>query len=130
MKKLKKADDSIKHPKIFLGILSIIAYIGHPYGQDWYLWGITSFDGIYGRPFFYDFYGLVAMIIFFLIANEEKNSRGWFEFWFFSALIVQPFFQFEFLVPYDDGVIEKSIIYLIWGIVLFASLSKTNKLKH
>ena len=130
MKNLKKADDSIKNPKIFLGILSIIAYMGNPYGQDWYLWGITSFDFIYGRPFFYDFYGLVAMIIFFLIANEEKNSRGWFEFWFFSAFIVQPFFQFEFLVPYNDGVIYKSIIYLIWGIVLFASLSRTNKLKH
>ena len=123
MKNLNKA-------KIPLGILSIIAYMGNPYGQDWYLWGITSFDFIYGRPFFYDFYGLVAMIIFSLIANEEKNSRGVFEFWLFSAFIVQPFFQFEFLVPYDDGVIEKSIIYLIWGIVLFASLSKTNKLKH
>ena len=123
MKNLNKA-------KILLGILSIIAYMGNPYGQDWYLWGITSFDFIYGRPFFYDFYGLVAMIIFSLIANEEKNSRGVFEFWLFSAFIVQPFFQFEFLVPYDDGVIEKSIIYLIWGIVLFTSLSKTNKLKH
>ncbi len=108
---------------IVLVILSIIAFIGHPYGMDWYLWGITSFDSYA----FYKIYGLVAMVIFFIISLKELNSRGWFEFWFLSAFIVQPFFQFDFLVT-SYGVLE-SIIYLIWAILLLVTVSKSYKLK-
>ena len=124
----------MKKIKFSLGILSIIAFVGHPYGFGWNLWGITSFK-IYNfmmfSPFtFYNLYSLVAFVVFIYLFSKEKKLRGWMEFWLFSALIIQPFFN----IPeglFDYGLANKimSKLYLFWAIILFISASVNQKLE-
>ena len=100
---IKNMENNIeKHLKIILAILFLICLFKMPFG-------------------YYQFIRLFGFISFAYLAYKNKNKSLIFIIWFFSAILINPFYKIYF------EKIHWNIIDVLWAITLITSISFKNE---